>query len=193
MIVMSDPVPPRSSYQYTGRENDGTGLFYYRARYYHPELQRFISEDSIEFEGGDVNLYAYVGNNPINFRDPLGQLSMSDLIHHPGVKALLEDLLSRLLEKMGQSSCPDRTNALANILAGLLAALSSGNAGTWTYGVILSTAAGFINPVVGVGATATLSYWAMWELLKSLELLDKGYGQMEDPCRPKKSKSSRKN
>lgn len=36
-----------SSYQYTGRENDGTGLYYYRARYYHPGLQRFISEDPI--------------------------------------------------------------------------------------------------------------------------------------------------
>jgi RHS repeat-associated protein len=31
--------------QYTGRENDGTGLYYYRARYYAPALQRFISED----------------------------------------------------------------------------------------------------------------------------------------------------
>ena len=36
-----------SSYQYTGRENDGTGLYYYRARYYHPGLQRFISEDQL--------------------------------------------------------------------------------------------------------------------------------------------------
>jgi len=48
--------------QYTGRENDGTGLYYYRARYYHPGLQRFISEDPIGFAGGDTNLYAYVGN-----------------------------------------------------------------------------------------------------------------------------------
>jgi RHS repeat-associated protein len=31
--------------RYTGREDDGTGLYYYRARYYHPGLQRFISED----------------------------------------------------------------------------------------------------------------------------------------------------
>lgn len=44
--------------QYTGRENDGTGLYYYRARYYSPALQRFISEDPIAFMGGDVNLYA---------------------------------------------------------------------------------------------------------------------------------------
>jgi RHS repeat-associated protein len=59
-------------YQYTGRENDGTGLYYYRARYYHPELQRFISEDPIGFSGGGANFYPYVNNNSINFSDPLG-------------------------------------------------------------------------------------------------------------------------
>jgi RHS repeat-associated protein len=59
-------------YQFTGRENDGTGLYYYRARYYHPTLSRFVSEDPLEFHGGDVNLYAYVGNNPIDYSDPLG-------------------------------------------------------------------------------------------------------------------------
>jgi RHS repeat-associated protein len=75
-------------FQYTGRENDGTGLYYYRARYYSPELQRFISEDPLGFEGGDLNLYSYtdsVGkppsqtnlyqyalNNPVNLTDPLG-------------------------------------------------------------------------------------------------------------------------
>jgi len=57
--------------QYTGRENDGTGLYYYRGRYYSPSLQRFISEDPIGLAGG-INLYAYVGNNPINFTDPFG-------------------------------------------------------------------------------------------------------------------------
>jgi len=63
-------------FQYTGRENDGTGLYFYRARYYSPELQRFISEDPIGFAGGTLNLYEYVGNNPVNFVDPLG------LIHY---------------------------------------------------------------------------------------------------------------
>src|SRR3989441_5288076 len=45
-------------YQYTGRENDGTGLLFYRARYYNPLLQRFISEDPIGFDGG-LNIYAH--------------------------------------------------------------------------------------------------------------------------------------
>jgi RHS repeat-associated protein len=60
-------------FHYTGRENDGTGLYYYRARYYHPGVQRFISEDPIEFEGGDVNLYAYVENAPVDLIDPSGE------------------------------------------------------------------------------------------------------------------------
>ena len=59
-------------FQYTGRENDGTGLYYYRARYYSPELQRFISEDPIGLAGGDVNFFAYVGNDPVNWVDQLG-------------------------------------------------------------------------------------------------------------------------
>jgi RHS repeat-associated protein len=62
----------RTPFQYTGRENDGTGLYYYRARYYHPQLQRFISEDPIGFRGGDINVYAYGRNNPMRFVDPLG-------------------------------------------------------------------------------------------------------------------------
>jgi RHS repeat-associated protein len=61
-----------SSYKFTGREDDGSGLYYYRARYYHPRLQRFIAEDPIGLVGGDVNFYAYVANNPVNLTDPLG-------------------------------------------------------------------------------------------------------------------------
>jgi RHS repeat-associated protein len=57
--------------QFTGRENDGTGLYFYRARFYSPAMQRFVSEDPIEFLGG-LNLYEYAGSNPIRYKDPLG-------------------------------------------------------------------------------------------------------------------------
>jgi RHS repeat-associated protein len=57
---------------YTGREDDGTGLYYYRSRYYSPTRQRFVSQDPLDLAAGDVNLYAYVGNNPVNYRDPFG-------------------------------------------------------------------------------------------------------------------------
>ncbi len=62
-----------NEFQYTGRENDGTGLYFNRARYYNPQLQRFISEDPIQFGSGDTNLYAYVGNGPPNYNDPSGK------------------------------------------------------------------------------------------------------------------------
>jgi RHS repeat-associated protein len=58
-------------FQYTGRENDGTGLYYYRARYYAPRLGKFVSRDPIGLDGGSA-LYRYVSNNPISFSDPLG-------------------------------------------------------------------------------------------------------------------------
>jgi RHS repeat-associated protein len=86
------------------RENDGTGLYYYRARYYSPELQRFISQDPILRQilvtdinfakhfrmpiGHLVNLidllirdpkrlhaFSYTQNNPVNSADPSGYLT----------------------------------------------------------------------------------------------------------------------
>lgn len=67
-----------NAFQFTGRENDGTGLYFYRARYYSPTFQRFISEDPIGAAGGGENFYGYVGNNPINARDPRGLLNPLD-------------------------------------------------------------------------------------------------------------------
>jgi RHS repeat-associated protein len=59
-------------YTYTGREFDSdTGLYYYRARWYDPQIGRFISEDPIGLAGG-INSFAYVSNNPQNKTDPLG-------------------------------------------------------------------------------------------------------------------------
>jgi RHS repeat-associated protein len=55
-----------------GVMTEPNGFYYMRARYYDPEVGRFISEDPIGFEGGDVNLMAYVGNQPVNGIDPLG-------------------------------------------------------------------------------------------------------------------------
>jgi len=62
-------------YGYTGREIDQSDLYYYRARYYDPTTQRFLSKDPIEFEAGDFNFYRYVSNDPLNFVDPSGLAS----------------------------------------------------------------------------------------------------------------------
>jgi RHS repeat-associated protein len=63
---------------FTAREIDGTGLYYYRMRYYHPQLARFISEDPLQLFAGDVNFYAYVRNSPIDLVDPFGLRPLTD-------------------------------------------------------------------------------------------------------------------
>ena len=64
---------PYNRFMYAGREWDGeVGLYYYRKRYYDPSNGRFISRDPKKLRPGDPNLYRYVANDSVNFRDPSG-------------------------------------------------------------------------------------------------------------------------
>jgi RHS repeat-associated protein len=66
----SESVPSDNPFQYTGREYDGTGLYYFRARYYSPRHHRFLGQDLVLRLG--ANRYVYGGNNPPNTIDPFG-------------------------------------------------------------------------------------------------------------------------
>jgi RHS repeat-associated protein len=59
-------------YKFTGRRYDAeTGLYYYRERYYSPELGRFLQPDRLYYNDS-FNLYVYCWNNPLNWVDPWG-------------------------------------------------------------------------------------------------------------------------
>lgn len=81
-------------YGYTGRELDSlTGLMHYRSRWYDPQQGRFMSENPIGFEGG-LNLYGYVGNNPMMYTDPSGQAFFIPLLLAAGASFAAGFILS---------------------------------------------------------------------------------------------------
>jgi RHS repeat-associated protein len=55
----------------TKRYDEQTGLYYYGYRFYNPTLGRWLTRDPLGELGG-INLYGFVGNNPVNWIDPYG-------------------------------------------------------------------------------------------------------------------------
>jgi RHS repeat-associated protein len=120
--------PVANAFQYTGRENDGTGLYYYRARFYSPNHQRFISEDPLGFAGEDVNLYAYVFDDPLNLTDPDGRNPFLAACLTGAVTSAALDLLSGRKPTFGELAGDAAVGCLSGA-AGLGAAKALGALG----------------------------------------------------------------
>jgi RHS repeat-associated protein len=77
--TQSDTGAVSVDHKYTSQEFDAeTGLYYYGARYYNPELGRFVTPDTIVPDYSNpqsLNRYAYVLNNPMKYLDPTGHMN----------------------------------------------------------------------------------------------------------------------
>ncbi|MCO5182295.1 MAG: RHS repeat-associated core domain-containing protein [Candidatus Promineofilum sp.] len=76
---------PLTDNLFTGQKQDESGLYYYNARYYDPEIGHFISPDTIVPDPGSVfgyNRYMYALGNPLKYNDPTGYYSDEALFTH---------------------------------------------------------------------------------------------------------------
>jgi RHS repeat-associated protein len=162
-------------FQFTGRENDGTGLQYNRARYYDPGSARFLSPDPAGFEGSGSNLYNYVGGDPLNLIDPTGEISWP--VHFDPFDPF-EDAIDATVNKIGDwvSDAPAVLSAAGSWLvdnAGALAVGCIGGAAGGAGLLILYSGGAVAIPYVGqvtlvgaalggcvIGATTTVTIGA---------------------------------
>ena len=106
------------------------GLYHYKARAYSPTLGRFLQTDPVGYDD-QVNLYAYVANDPVNLRDPTGE-----------------------------AITPETIWDVANVVAGVASAVNNVRQGNYgaalvdVGGAIIDTAAAATPVIPGGAATA---------------------------------------
>jgi insecticidal toxin complex protein TccC len=149
--------------RYSGKEMDDSGLYYYGARYYAPWLQRWVSADPAGAVDG-LNLYGFVGNNPLNYVDELGEqrtpAELKDSVNH--YSNLLATLTPKLDQSIYQLNNLHRTRDIyksggkrliftsVNLLASALASGIASTAATAAAASTVITAPAA--PIVGIGA-----------------------------------------
>ncbi len=93
VISKSGILADANLYRFSSKESETvSGLVYYLYRFYAPNLQRWLNRDPID-EDGSVDLYCYIGNDPVNLYDADGLIDCSNL-------ASLEHKLKTLIDEM---------------------------------------------------------------------------------------------
>jgi RHS repeat-associated protein len=131
-------------FRFTGQwgvMRDETGLDYMRARYYSPEQGRFTEADPIG-AAGDLNLYRYAGNDPVDFSDPSG------LRREQPPASIIWDFLVPITANFADAAIsPAMINSM-NVFISQAAAQAT--TGAWT---AVTFAAGYVSCALSTSAT----------------------------------------
>mgnify|MGYP001604412431 CR=1 FL=1 len=118
-------------FRYTGRRYDAAiDLYYYRARYYDAQLGRFLETDPVLY-ADQMNLYAYVGNSPLNGTDPTGEFA--NFLIGAGIGLIAEGLT---IAAEGGNPLDVGANLDRYAVAGLVGAVSGGLGGLASKGIM---------------------------------------------------------
>jgi RHS repeat-associated protein len=164
-----DGQAPTNANQYTGRENDGVlggtngaNLFYYRARYYDPTINRFIAEDPLGVTPTEPNLYSYAINQPTKYVDPEGTIALPLLTGGMGmIGGFYGALAAQLAFNGGNWKCVDWQDVFLSGVIGFAA------------GAALPFVGGSVFGVMGLGSVAN-----------TLQTLTSNYLRNGDPMPP---------
>lgn len=149
--VIQDTNPGFQPFGFAGGLYDrDTGLIRFGARDYDPETGRWTTKDPLGFGGGESNLYAYVGGNPISYTDPSGKFIPEAIIG--GVIGTGFGLITGYIS--GDRGSQLLEDAVAGGATGLLIGLTDGLSLAASPGLAVAGKAG-IGAVIGSGLEAT--------------------------------------
>ncbi|HRS52083.1 MAG TPA: RHS repeat-associated core domain-containing protein [Candidatus Marinimicrobia bacterium] len=142
-----------SDYQYSGKELDRTGFYYFGARYYDPNFKRWLSCDPAE-QGWSP--YVYCGGNPVNMVDPDGEFFIEAMI----IGALFNTMMNaQNIDNIGDFLGYAAVGALAGGGGAFVGSAIAGaiSFGGFAGGFVTGASGGFIGGFVGGSGNTWMS------------------------------------